>query len=138
VIRVTADTNILISGIIFSRGKPFQLLELAREGKINLTVSDAILDEMADVLPRKFNFSLKGVEEARRRIQAMARTVTPGVRLDVIKEDPPDNRVWECAVSSGADYIVTRDKDPLRLDRYDAIPIVSVADFLELERVRTL
>jgi len=33
VIRVTADTNILISGIIFPRGKPFQLLELAREAK---------------------------------------------------------------------------------------------------------
>lgn len=76
-IRVTVDTNILISGIIFSRGKPFQLLELVREEKINLTVSDAILDEMADVLPRKVNFSPEAVEEARRRIQAMARTVTP-------------------------------------------------------------
>jgi uncharacterized protein len=101
-------------------------------------VSDAILDEMADVLPRKFNFSLEAVEEARRRIQAMAKTVTPAVRLDVIKEDPPDDRVLECAVSSGADYIVTGDKDLLRLGQYDAIPIVSVADFLELERLRSL
>jgi len=50
----------------------------------------------------------------------------------VIKEDPPDNRVLECAVSAGSDYIVTGDKDLLRLGRYDAIRILSVADFLDL------
>lgn len=136
-IRVTADTNILISGMIFPRGKPFQLLELAREGKISLTVSEAILDEMADVLARKFDFPQEAVKEARRRIQAMARTVMPAVQLDVVKEDPPDDRVLECAVSSGADYIVTGDKDLLRLGHYDAIAIVSVADFLRKAPVRS-
>jgi putative PIN family toxin of toxin-antitoxin system len=113
VIRITADTNIIISGIIFPRGKPFQLLELAREDKINLTVSDEILDEMAGVLARKFNFPPGAIQETRRRIKAIARTVTPSVQLDVVKEDPADNRVLECAVSSGADYVVTGDKDLL-------------------------
>ena len=125
----------MVSGIIFPRGKPFQLLELAREEMISLTISAAILDELAEVLSRKFNFPPEAVEDARRRTQTMARTVTPSVRLDVVKEDPPDDRVLECAVSSGADYIVTGDKDLLRLGRYDAIPIVSVADFLEVGRV---
>jgi predicted nucleic acid-binding protein len=46
VLRVTADTNILVSGLNFRGGKPFQILELARTGKINLTVSEAILNEM--------------------------------------------------------------------------------------------
>ncbi len=131
-IRVTADTNILISGIVFPKGKPFQFLELAREGRVNLTVSHAILDEMADVLARKFNFPPEAIDEARRRISAIARTVKPSVRLDIVKEDPPDNRVLECAVSSGADYIVTGDKDLIKLLRYDAIRILNVADFLEI------
>jgi putative PIN family toxin of toxin-antitoxin system len=61
VIRVTADTNILISGMVFHGGKQFQLLELARKGKINLTVSEAILDEMADVLARKFKFTAEEI-----------------------------------------------------------------------------
>jgi predicted nucleic acid-binding protein len=98
VLRVTVDTNILISGINFPGGKPFQLLEMARAGTINLTVSDAILDEMADVLRRKFDF-------------------TP-----------------ECAVAAGSAYIVTGDRDILRLGQYDAILILSAADFLELAR----
>jgi predicted nucleic acid-binding protein len=33
--------------------------------------------------------------------------VQPGVRLDVVKEDPPDNRILECAVNAGSDFIVT-------------------------------
>ncbi len=56
-LRVTADPNILVSGINFLGGKPFQILELARTGKISPTVSDAILDEMEDMLQRKFSFS---------------------------------------------------------------------------------
>jgi putative PIN family toxin of toxin-antitoxin system len=132
VLRVTADTNVFISGLNFRGGKPFQVLELARERKINLTVSEAILYEIADVLARKFDFKPEDIAEARGWITGMARTVTPRVELDVIKEDPSDNRILECAVAAGSDYIVSGDKDLLRLGRYDSIRILSVADFLDL------
>ena len=46
-----------LTSLNFRGGKPFHVLELARERKINLTVSDAILDEIADVLARKFDFT---------------------------------------------------------------------------------
>jgi hypothetical protein len=132
VLRVTADTNIFISGLIFRSGKPFQLLELAREGKISLTVSEAILDEVGGVLARKFNWPPEDIADARKRITAMARTVQPAVQLDVIKEDPADDRILECASAAGSDYIDSGDKDLLRLGRYDSIRILSVTDFLEL------
>jgi predicted nucleic acid-binding protein len=41
-------------------------------------------------------------------------------------------------VTSGSDFIVTGDKDLLRLGRYDAIPIVTVADFLAQGQERQL
>jgi putative PIN family toxin of toxin-antitoxin system len=135
-LRVTADTNVLISGINFRRGNPFEILELARTGKINMTVSEAILDEMVDVLQRKFHFTPDDALEARTRIRAMARTVKPAVRIDVIKEDPPDNRIIECAVAAGSDYIVTGDKDLLRLGRYDSIRILNPSDLLELVKAQ--
>ena len=50
---------------------------------------------------------------------------------DVIKEDPPDNRILECALEAGSEYIVTWDKDLLRLGSYDGIPIMRVGDFLQ-------
>jgi putative PIN family toxin of toxin-antitoxin system len=137
VLRVTADTNILISALIFRGGKPFQLLELAREGKISLAVSDAILDEVGGVLARKFNWPPEDIADARKRIIVIARTVKPAVQLDVIKEDPPDNRILECAVGAGSDYIVSGDKDLLRLGGYDSIKILSVSDFLSLAPEQT-
>ena len=110
-LRVTADTNIIVSGLNFRQGKSFQFLQLARAGKINFTVSEPILDEVADVLARKFDWAVEDIAEARTWIAGMARTVKPAVQLDVIKEDPPDNRILECAVTAGADYIVTGDND---------------------------
>jgi predicted nucleic acid-binding protein len=48
-------------------------------------------------------------------MSAIARIVTPGVRLEVIKEDADDNRILECAGAAGSDYIVSGDKDLRRL-----------------------
>lgn len=83
---------------------------MALTGRISLTVSEAILDEMADVLARKFHASHDEIEAARETVKEAARTVTPAVQLDVVKEDPADNKIVECAVTAGSDYIVTGDK----------------------------
>ena len=58
------------------------------------------------------------------------------MQLNVITEDPNDERILECAVSAGSDYIVTGDKDLLRLKQYDAIRIVSVAELLDVAQRR--
>jgi putative PIN family toxin of toxin-antitoxin system len=84
------------------------------------------------LLVRKFKFTAEEVADARRRISAIARTVAPAVQLNVIKEDPDDDKILECAVTAGSDYIVSGDKDLLRLGKYDAITIVSVSDFLNV------
>ncbi len=65
-LRVTADTNILVSGLVYRRGKPYDLLRMALDGTINLTVSQHILDEMADVLARKFSATPKKSQRRRR------------------------------------------------------------------------
>jgi len=72
------------------------------------------------------------ISEAKEIVAEAARVVKPAVQLDIIKEDPPHNRILECAVSAGSDYIVSGDKDLLRLGRYDSIRILRVADFLGL------
>ena len=97
-------------------------------------MSQAIIDELADVLARKFDATPGDIEEAKAIVTQAARTVKPVVTLDVIKEDPPDNRILECAISAGADYIITGDKDILRLGHYDAIRIVNVVDFLKIAK----
>jgi putative PIN family toxin of toxin-antitoxin system len=132
VLRATIDTNVLVSAIVYPRGNPRRILQMALAGEINLTVSQPILDEMADVLARKFDATPLEVEEARAIVTQAARTVKPSVRLDVVKADPDDDRILECAVTAGSDVIVTGDKDLLRLGSYDSIRILNPSDFVDL------
>ncbi len=54
--------------------------------------------------------------------------------VDVVKNDPSDNRILECAIAAKSDYIITGDKHLLRLSRYEGIMIARVSNFLrELE-----
>jgi predicted nucleic acid-binding protein len=95
-------------------------------------VSDDILDEVADVLARKFDWPQEDIGEARRQIKRFAQKVRPAVSLEVVKADPDDDRILECASAAGSDYIVSGDRHLLRLSRYDSMRILKLADFLEL------
>lgn len=133
-LRATLDTSILIAALGLKSRSAIDILNMGLEGTANLTVSSAILDEMGKVLTRDFDASPEEVAQARAIVTERARTVTPAVQLDVMKEDPPDNRILECAVSAGADYIITRDKDFLRRRNYAGIRMIDDAEFLGLAR----
>jgi putative PIN family toxin of toxin-antitoxin system len=47
--KVVLDTNVFISGIFFS-GPPYQILKAWRDGKIQLVLSESILEEYLFVL----------------------------------------------------------------------------------------
>ncbi len=86
-LRVTADTNVLVSGLTFQRGNPAAFLELARARRIELAVSDAILDEMAEVLARKFHWPVTDISGAKVLLMRHALRVIPGEVLDLVKDD---------------------------------------------------
>ena len=52
--------------------------------------------------------------------------------MKVVNEDPDDDRILECAVSVGSDYIVTGDKHLLRLKQYAGIQILTVVGILDV------
>ena len=55
--------------------------------------------------------------------------------VEVITADPDDNRILEAA--TGSDYIVSGDHHLLDLGRFRNIPVVRVAEFIEMfERQR--
>ena len=58
--------------------------------------------------------------------------MTPFETLNVIHWDPPDNRILECAVEAGSEFIVSEDKDLLRLKEHGNARLISVADMLEI------
>ena len=109
---------------------------MARAGVFRLILSDAILDEVAEVLERKFDWPSVDLAVAKRQLERFGHKIKPVVTLDVVKDDPDDNRILECAVSAVSDYIITGDKDLLRLGRYDGIKIINVSEFLNSVKFR--
>jgi putative PIN family toxin of toxin-antitoxin system len=127
---ITIDANVYISAIAIG-GKPATLLLQAAEGEIDVAISQPILDEVLRILRQKFKRSEADLAEAEERIRSFTQMVTPTDSLNVVVEDPDDNRILECAVASGSDVIVTGDNDLLRLGAYQGIRIVKTAEFLQ-------
>lgn len=63
--------------------------------------------------------------------------VQPDRVLDVVKDDPDDNRVFECAWTGRADYVVSGDRHLLRMGSYEGIPIVTVRKFLDDAEIKS-
>ena len=65
-IRIVLDTNVLVSGMINAFGPPGRIVDMVREGQVELVVGDRVLAEYAEVLNRpKFRlyFSAQEVRE---------------------------------------------------------------------------
>ena len=128
---VTADTNIYVSGYQFG-GSPRRFLDLGAAAGFQLDISEAILDETVRVLRHKFHWSPAELRQLQHDILGYAHFVTPGPALEVITADPSDNRILECAVAAGSDFIVSGDvRHILPLGSYAGISIVTVMAFLE-------
>lgn len=132
-LRVTADSNIYISALVFG-GPPDDVLTLARDGKIHLVISEDILKEVSRVLVEKFGWTAQAVSLARDRIADFTEKVTPTHKVDVVKEDPTDDRILECAQEGRSEYLVTRDKHLLKLKEFGPTKIMLAADFLQTLR----
>ena len=130
--RVVIDTNVLISAVFWS-GKPKQVLNLVRWGKIVFLTSEILLNELREVLEsRKKPFKLSSRESSRvvGAIRELAEIVDTRTNIDTCRHRM-DNRVLECAVDGRADYIISGDRHLLELKEYRDTRITTVAGFLK-------
>ncbi len=127
-VRIVLDTNIIISGLLSSKGPPGLLLQLWLEGKFELVTSKAQLEEMGRV------FDYKKIRERIPPEQAADFLDHIGALADVVETlptvklspDPDDNRIIATAIKVGADLIVSGDKtDLLSLKKAEGIPIIT-------------
>jgi putative PIN family toxin of toxin-antitoxin system len=127
--RVVADTNIYISALMFG-GLPGMLLNLGLMQAIRLVISPALLDELQDKLRVKFGILAQDAAAIRAKLESFGDLIDPAIVLDVVTDDPDDNRVLECAVTGRADYIVSGDRHLLKLKEHAGIPILTAREFL--------
>ena len=129
-IRVVADTNIFISALMFG-GLPGAFLDLAFLPAFTLVTSPVLLDELDEKLRLKFGLSSTDADLVRSKLEANADLISTVETLTIVRDDPDDDRVLECAVAGRADYIVSGDRHLLKLGSYEGIPILTVRQFLD-------
>ncbi len=128
-LKVVIDTNIYISALFWG-GKPREVIDLGRDGKIQVFSSPEIEDEIEEVLRRKFNLS---AEEIKRVIFDFSTFTIPVIvrkSSRVVPDDPDDDKFIECALQCQADFIVSGDRHLLKLEEYSGIKILKASAFL--------
>lgn len=131
---IVLDTNVLISAIVFKTDIRTILKEIV-SGKFSLAMSPHILSEVEQVLSGpKFRYPPHVINAIMVSLRSMAKIVDPQKSIRIITQDPVDNRILECALAAGADFIVSGDKHLRRLGRFKDIPILSPRDFIKGSR----
>ena len=131
-LKITPDTNTLVSAAI-SKGNEYELLRLAELGNVKLILSPQIIQEFIGVISRpKFGFSEKQIADSIKQIIDVSNIIMPVKGIDIIKEDPEDNRILECAQAGKADYIVSGDRHLLNLKNYKSIRIIRTKQALDI------
>lgn len=130
--KVVLDTNVIVSALHFG-GRPRELLDLARHGHFELILSPFILQETEKVLKEKFCWEERILKETLSGLKDIATIVEPPHQVTLIKEKDADNRILECAVAGGADFLVSGDtKHILPLKEFRGVRVLRPAEFLRL------
>jgi putative PIN family toxin of toxin-antitoxin system len=131
---VVADTNVIVSALLWE-GNESKIVGLVEEGKIKLLTSVALLEELKKVLMyERFGLDEKTVDDNVEYILTISEIISSKRRLRVIREDPTDDRVLECALEGKARYIVSGDEHLLRLKEFRGIKTVRAKELLGILR----
>ena len=129
--KVTVDTNFLISATQWDYSVAHKLLKKLIISDAEIFTTQDILDETSEVLERDFEYSKNEANNIIKKILLFAKLIEPKQKINVIKDDPDDNKVIECAIESSSDYIVTYDRHLLKLKDYKGIKIMKPEEILK-------
>jgi len=131
-LKVIIDTNVFISS--FFGGIPREIINLWKDGKIVICLSQNIIEEYLGVLNR---LGLKNQKEINNLTKLFAEgynsiftAKTP--KLEIVENDPDDSKFIECAVALDSKIIVSGDEHLKEIKKYIDIDIMSPKKFIDL------
>ncbi|MBI5206416.1 MAG: putative toxin-antitoxin system toxin component, PIN family [Candidatus Firestonebacteria bacterium] len=131
-IKVVLDTNIYISALLVPGSNPDKIIHLAINKFLEIYISPEILKELENNLVKKFEYTDKEAKEVIIWLESIARIIKPVHSIANVCKKDSDHCILECAMSGGADFIVSGDKKHLlSIKKYSNIEIISPAEFLK-------
>ena len=128
--KVVIDTNVFVSS--FFGGVPRQIIDYWKTGRLNLCLSQPIIEEYLLVLNR--------LQLDEQTIKELARLFAEGYHslfaantpnLSIVVDDPDDDKFIECAVALDCKAIISGDKHLQAIKRYVDIDIFSPRQFID-------
>lgn len=108
-IKVVIDTNVLIVAV--ARLSPHNwIFQRLLDGDFILCVTTDILDEYAEILEQFYSPAMSQNIMGTLENLPNVLHLTRHFRLNLITQDPDDNKFVDCALFSGTGYIVTHDR----------------------------
>lgn len=134
-IRVVFDTNLVVSGLLWS-GAPRRALNIAAAKEVASITTEVLVDELRDVLKReKFHKYLERLQKTPEALVEEYLSYTNVIEPASVPEDAirdtDDVMVLEAAIGGKATCIASGDDDLLSLKSYTGIPILSVQEFIQ-------
>lgn len=130
--QVVLDTNCLLMSL--PKTSPYRIVwNHFLAGKYVLCISNDILEEYQEVLAIKTTPTIASNVISTILNCQNIRLITPYYRFGLISSDADDNKFVDCAITSGADYIVTNDThfDILEHVPFPKVSTLSIKEFSE-------
>ena len=131
--KVVADTMIWVSYCTLKDGFRYRLIERARSQGVRLFVSEYILDELCQTLVEDLELTRRYSSLARKAVLRSAKLVSlPSSIQRFVPGDANDDPIVQTALSAKADYLVTADREILKLKKVRSLQIITASDFERL------
>lgn len=128
--NIVLDTNVVVSGIFWG-GYPGKILSAWSKEKLEILVSEEILDEYFRVIS-EFGEKTNREDLAESSCLALAQNTIfiQSLRKFNLCRDPDDDKFISCAVSGKAKFLITGDKDLLVLKNIMEVEMIKPRNFL--------
>ena len=135
--KIVLDANLFASALIKPNSNPGEILDLVEQNQVELILSPAVIKEIKRILlyPKIKKYHCKTVAEIDAYFEdiLMFAWIVEGCEtLELIKDDPSDNKYLVCAFEGEADYIVSGDHHLLDIGTYRGIEIIKAKAFLNI------
>lgn len=135
--KIVIDANLFASALIKPFSNPGKILERIRDDEVELVLAPAIIREVKRILlyPKIQKYhrkTRKEIDTFFEDILMFAWIVEGKTVIDIIQDDPSDNKYLACALEGEADFIISGDRHLLQIKEFHGVQILNPKKFLDL------
>lgn len=129
--KIILDTNLLVAAFFNKQSASNQIIKRIEQGQVTNLWSEPIKKEAETILSQIPPIEKKYLDKIEKNLFKDNRKVKNPPNVNLIEEDPEDNKFIEGAVKGGADFIISNDDHLLRHSGYKGIKILTPDQFVK-------